>query len=138
MRSNPKHIVVFLLLIMAIQLLHFMGFMAYFQLNRVYIIQTLCVNKERPALKCDGKCHLKSYVSATAQEAPNPSSEAPDLPSLDFLKNFNPYFLSLEIPFLNWEKDFIYYTDATVQTGFFYQALMGRNHDDALLHPPRA
>ncbi len=31
-------------------------------LNQNYIAQTLCENKAKPALKCNGKCHLKKEL----------------------------------------------------------------------------
>jgi hypothetical protein len=31
--------------------------------NRTYIAQNLCVNKDKPKLGCNGKCHLKKQLS---------------------------------------------------------------------------
>ena len=31
---------------------------ADFLLNEDYITKVLCVNKDKPAMKCNGKCHL--------------------------------------------------------------------------------
>ena len=39
------------------------GYVAYFQLNLDYIIETYCVNKEKPELQCDGKCHLANQLA---------------------------------------------------------------------------
>jgi hypothetical protein len=34
------------------------GTIVYFQLNRSYIAKVLCQNRDRPKLKCNGKCYL--------------------------------------------------------------------------------
>jgi hypothetical protein len=38
----------------------------YFQLNLDAIVTKYCVNKERPQLQCNGKCHLGKTISLTA------------------------------------------------------------------------
>lgn len=35
-----------------------LGLLVYYQLNKTYIANQWCVNKDRPALKCEGKCYL--------------------------------------------------------------------------------
>lgn len=37
--------------------------MVYFYANHKSIVATLCENKSKPALKCDGKCYLKKQIS---------------------------------------------------------------------------
>ncbi|AUP79482.1 hypothetical protein [Flavivirga eckloniae] len=44
------------------------GYVAYFQLNIDYIIETYCVNKEKPELQCNGKCHLASQLTVNPIE----------------------------------------------------------------------
>lgn len=36
----------------------------YYELNIDYIIDTYCVNKERPWLNCNGKCYLMSQMNS--------------------------------------------------------------------------
>ncbi|MDO5978934.1 hypothetical protein [Flavivirga spongiicola] len=43
-----------------------MGYVAYFQLNIDYIIETYCVNKEKPELQCNGKCHLANQLTVNS------------------------------------------------------------------------
>jgi hypothetical protein len=38
------------------------GTIAYFRLNRDYIARVLCENRERPQLKCNGKCYLAKML----------------------------------------------------------------------------
>ncbi|WP_073314928.1 hypothetical protein [Aquimarina spongiae] len=51
-----------------------MSTIMYYQLNIDYIVETYCVNKERPKLNCNGKCYLMSQMKAKIQ----PSEEQPD------------------------------------------------------------
>ena len=46
----------------AIRPVYYVGYVAYFQLNIDYIIDTYCVNKEKPQLACNGKCHLAKQL----------------------------------------------------------------------------
>ena len=40
-----------------------MAYIGYYQLNIDYIIETYCVNKSKPELQCNGKCHLAKQIS---------------------------------------------------------------------------
>ena len=39
------------------------GYVAYFELNIDYIVEKYCVNKDKPVMKCNGKCHLSKQLS---------------------------------------------------------------------------
>jgi hypothetical protein len=40
-----------------------LGYIAYFECNIDYIVEKYCVNKEKPELKCNGKCHLAKKIN---------------------------------------------------------------------------
>ena len=65
----------------------FVGYVAYFQLNIDYIVETYCVNKEKPQLQCNGKCHLAKQLTATA----TPDSES-DVAINNLAESFFPVF----------------------------------------------
>lgn len=44
------------------------GYLTYFELNLDYIIQTYCVNKDKPQLHCNGKCHLAKTLSMNKKQ----------------------------------------------------------------------
>ena len=44
-----------------------------YEFNKEYIIQTYCVNKNRPQLHCDGKCYLAKKLKAAKQNEENQS-----------------------------------------------------------------
>lgn len=39
-----------------------------FYLNQVELTELFCINKEKPILKCNGKCHLSSKLSETDKD----------------------------------------------------------------------
>ncbi|PWG82482.1 hypothetical protein DDR33_01040 [Pararcticibacter amylolyticus] len=44
---------------------------AAFELNRNYIASTLCENRERPWLHCDGKCYLAKKMKQVEEKEKN-------------------------------------------------------------------
>jgi hypothetical protein len=52
-----------LLLTLVLRPLYNIGYVAYFELNIDYIIETYCENKAAPELKCNGKCHLANQLA---------------------------------------------------------------------------
>jgi len=57
-----------LLLSFALRPFFFVGQVIYYQLNIDYIIETYCINTDKPELKCNGKCHLSKQLKLTANE----------------------------------------------------------------------
>ena len=43
--------------------------------NYDYIVKELCENREKPQLKCNGKCHLKKELAKTASQEKNTTSD---------------------------------------------------------------
>jgi hypothetical protein len=56
--------------------------LAEYALNKAYIAQTLCENKGRPELGCEGKCHLAKAI-AKANDAGEKESK-PISPKINF------------------------------------------------------
>lgn len=56
----------------------------YYVLNKDYIVAQLCENKAKPALQCDGKCHLKKVLQISKEQ--NTTEPQPFLPSLEEIK----------------------------------------------------
>jgi hypothetical protein len=64
------------------------GAVAFFVLNRAYVASEWCENKDKPQLKCDGKCYLKRQLNglqesqAQLQQQPKPQKqESSNIPS---------------------------------------------------------
>lgn len=39
-----------------------------FKINQAYIASVLCENKDKPEMKCNGKCHLNKQLKANEQQ----------------------------------------------------------------------
>jgi hypothetical protein len=61
---------------MSIQSFYKLGVITYFQLNREFIAEVLCINKEKPATMCHGQCFLKKKLDLT-EDAPKIPASAP-------------------------------------------------------------
>lgn len=49
--------------------------MVEYAINREYIAEVLCINREKPAMECEGKCHL---MSSLEKEYDNDNPAAPN------------------------------------------------------------
>ncbi|ANH58982.1 hypothetical protein [Dokdonia donghaensis] len=47
------------------------GNVLYYELNIDYIVETYCVNKDKPKLQCNGKCYLSKQLSLDSQDSSN-------------------------------------------------------------------
>ena len=63
-----------LLLTIIIKPLYNISCISYYELNIDYIIETYCVNKEKPKLQCNGKCHLANQLASLDIENSKDSS----------------------------------------------------------------
>ena len=48
-----------------------------YMVRKDWIIEKFCINKERPDMQCNGKCHLEKQLS---KEADEPDQQPPDQP----------------------------------------------------------
>ena len=137
MSNFRSYIILLLMLVLATQVLHKAAFIAYFKINRAYIIQQHCVNKSKPELKCDGKCHLKKYLaqSSLEEDVPEENEPVPSFPGLEFLKNVNLYFIHTAI---GHTTDTYFHLLAITTHRYINQPIdkMGRTHTTAVFHPP--
>jgi|GEM_PF-1392305 len=53
----------------------------WFEGNRAYIAEVLCINQDRPELECNGQCHLAVMLEADNNSAPD-SPLLPDTPEV--------------------------------------------------------
>ncbi len=69
--SQISSIIVVLLFVYTINFKSFVT--ASYFINQAEIIELFCINKEKPQLKCDGKCHLASQFA----EVENDTEDSP-------------------------------------------------------------
>lgn len=65
----------FLALIICLPLFSKVSVVLVWKINQKYIIENLCVNKTKPVLKCNGKCHLMSKLNDTREDPGVPMPE---------------------------------------------------------------
>jgi len=61
-----------------------------YMLNREYIINNLCVNKDVPEKQCNGKCHLEKQI---VQASEDPESKESPIPQVNNSENHLEYVL---------------------------------------------
>ncbi len=71
-----KVLVYFFLLILALPMLSPWGTVTYFVINRDYIKNVLCENRNRPSLRCDGKCFLAKKLKQQREAAEKDALES--------------------------------------------------------------
>ncbi|MBL7739008.1 MAG: hypothetical protein JNK14_07305 [Chitinophagaceae bacterium] len=59
---------VILLFIFTAQTFYYAGITCWFYINRGYIAKTLCVNRSRPELKCNGQCFLSKKLKEAEKQ----------------------------------------------------------------------
>jgi hypothetical protein len=74
----PRYAALFLAVLIGCQAFHNAGVVGYWLANRAYIATTLCENRDRPQMRCNGKCYLKKKL-APAKKAPVDAQEFPSL-----------------------------------------------------------
>lgn len=79
--------------------------MPYFEyvMNYDYIVEVLCINKDKPALSCHGTCHLKSQLANAneqkkSEEKGFPQAEEEKFP-IAYLEAVTSLILSFERTF---------------------------------------
>lgn len=90
-------------------------------LDYEYISKVLCVNKEKPALKCNGKCHLMKQL---ANESDTQEENTLSIESIFSVVFFNPVQKEYQ-PLKQFVQKTVLYTYDTHHYKFlFYQELI--------------
>jgi len=81
--------VLFLIAVIAFQGFVKSGIVAYYKINQEYITSTLCENKSKPSLSCNGKCFLKKKIKDQEKQESKPLSVVKGMKdSIDFCSTF--------------------------------------------------
>lgn len=57
-----KRFAILILVLFSLRPAYYVGQLAYYELNIDTIIEKYCVNKDKPQLACNGKCHLAKQL----------------------------------------------------------------------------
>jgi len=119
-----------ILLILSLTVSEFQRVFVYagFKINQGYIAKTLCVNRSRPWMHCNGRCYFMRKLKA-AEENEKKQADKDNLNRLEIC------FFQSEMKF-NFEQD---YTERTLTTGFFsYKYAYKDPYQRSLYRPPQA
>lgn len=99
-----------------------------YEIRKDYIAKALCVNRNRPELKCNGKCYLAKKL-ADAQRQQERQAEHEYMASLIYqvMDNGPQYSFISPSPTIE---------DYTTPTFSFKSAFLGRLVPDSIFHPP--
>lgn len=96
-----QFVAIFTLLVLTMASFYQLTLTGIYLTNKQYISQAFCVNKDKPALKCNGKCHLKKNM-AQAEE-----KQAEDTKSTVEIQLLSPVFFeqtTIELPIATPQK----------------------------------
>lgn len=65
--SVRKALAILLLFSLSVHCTGQLGIAVSWWLNQDYIARVLCINRDKPQLKCNGKCHLRKQLKAVAE-----------------------------------------------------------------------
>jgi hypothetical protein len=107
-------------------------FQVHFYWNQKEITRLECENKDRPEMKCNGKCYLAKQLEKAENELQQKKSEQQKtLKGFKLLESES--FISLD----NFSLPTISFFDITVENQLiFYQSLASQTHLNAIFHPP--
>lgn len=116
--------IILLIALFALQSFVKTSMVAYYQLNKEYIASTLCENKDKPTLKCQGKCYLNKKIKEQERQESRPLSVLKSLKdSADFFAEYSFYFSFSSLKNLN--------TQHTNYNAAFYPSPI-----QEIIHPP--
>lgn len=118
-----RFLAITLIFLLSAQCIFKLGIITYFEANRDYIAQVLCINKEKPITMCYGQCFLDRNLSL-ADESPEQT------PLKSKLKIEAPIFIGSSFDVNMALKSF------TIETHSSPQSLYRFSANYSFFHPP--
>ena len=108
----------------------FLGWEVWYKIDQTRIAQEKCENKDKPAMKCNGKCYLaKQLKKLEAEELKNASS-----------KKHNPFTGKIELQSCSIlqikPSIFSSFRSEHITHFYTYASLHSKEHLSAIFHPP--
>ncbi len=107
-----------LLTVFLIKPLYNLGYIVYYELNVEYIVAKYCINKEKPQLHCDGKCHLAKQLATDTQNKEGNKKPMSLLSRIFYPVYFQEYINSFK-PYLDEVKGYNNWGYCKIYTSFF-------------------
>lgn len=70
-------IAIILLIILSFPFIIKAGLVVHWKINQSYITEKYCINKSKPELECNGKCHLKEEIQQIEQKSTSNATSFP-------------------------------------------------------------
>ena len=115
-----------LFFVLAVRPLYNIGYITYYELNIDYIIETYCINKKTPELKCNGKCHLATQLAVNAQDNPDETSYLNTL-----FETFLPVYFQKDTFNIKW-----FFLKNNIQNNWNYSNFITSTYQENLDRPP--
>lgn len=100
---------------------------ADYAINKEYVAKMLCVNKNKPQMHCNGKCHMMKQLKAQDKKEQSPANPFKEL------KDFQPLYgneINIKLSAV---------TDSNcLKSTFIYSSLFSTQHLHSVFHPPQA
>ena len=94
-----------------------------YAINQDYIAEFLCINKDKPKLQCNGKCHLIKQIEKQQEQSPFSAFTIS-------MENYPIGFITIcDIPFR-------YSIESTNNNSYFYKNLYTLNVKKSIFQPP--
>lgn len=123
-----NHIVCFVLVsVFLLQSLSKTIVVADYQINKEYIAKVLCVNKSKPKMHCNGKCHLKKELNKAEKKERSPANPLNEKNEIQLFSQCNST--------INLFSFVIIKKDKLLSDYAFH---MSDKHLDSVFHPPQA
>jgi len=120
-----RYAAILFLLLFSLRPGYYVGQLMYYELNIDYIIETYCINKEKPQMQCNGKCHLAKQLQIAE---PSGKDQAISI----VFEAFFPVFVQ-DTPSFEFNS---ITTDIPHKATFFYSDAYTFEWDDTLYRPP--
>ncbi len=107
----------------------------YYVWNKAYIASELCENKDKPKLKCEGKCYLKKMLQKVSSPLQSEETNKGGICGLMKFKNlvlFVEYF-KVDYP----QRYFSFFWNEKIKPLFFEEQNYFYQPSFSVFHPPR-
>ena len=93
-----------------------------YSVNKSYIAKNLCENRNKPKMKCNGKCHLKKQLAQAEKNESQGKSDSKEKWEDLFFASF---------------QEFFYNEKAQIKNSFTYKNSLLVSYSPSIYHPPK-
>ncbi|MGY5351285.1 hypothetical protein ACXGQW_01720 [Wenyingzhuangia sp. IMCC45533] len=118
-----KFFIILLLTVLAARPTYFVGTVVYYETHLNEIVEKYCVNKDKPQLQCNGKCHLAKQLTQANSDDTSVEANLDNISTAFFPVYFHP------IPHVSLELNSKYLSCVNLNYTQFYHYLLVSDND---------